>query len=68
MKLRTAYLIFSAALLFACKRDEDSYIVVHSDVDCDVPRVFQLRITVKNDGLADQRILPETPGTRVRSG
>jgi alpha-tubulin suppressor-like RCC1 family protein len=65
MKLWTACLVLSATSLLACERDGDSYIVVHSDVNCDVPRVFQLRITVKNNGLADRKTIPETPGAEL---
>jgi cysteine-rich repeat protein len=51
--------------LLSCQRDKDSYIVVHSDVSCDVPRVYQLRLTVSNDGRADQKTIPEVPGAEL---
>ncbi len=39
--------------------------MVHSDVSCDVPRVFQLRITVSSGGMADEKLVPETAGAEM---
>jgi len=60
-------LAISAALAFgaACSSTKDSYVVIHSDVNCDVPRVFQLRLTISNDGRSDQKSFPETPSTEL---
>jgi alpha-tubulin suppressor-like RCC1 family protein len=57
----------TAALLFsACNRSaKDSYVVIHSDVNCDVPRVFQLRVTISNGGVADQKLIPEIAGAEM---
>jgi cysteine-rich repeat protein len=60
---RAGRLVLSATILLsslaACRPAKDSYIVIHSDVDCDVPRIFQLRVTISNNGRSDQKTLPE---------
>ena len=56
----------AALLLLACRSsDKDTYVVIHSDVNCDVPRVFQLRITISSGGTADQKMVPETAGAEM---
>ncbi|HEX7505457.1 MAG TPA: hypothetical protein VF550_01715 [Polyangia bacterium] len=47
------------ALGASCSTAKDSYIIVHSDVNCDVPRVFQLRVTITNNGRSSQKTIPE---------
>lgn len=47
--------------LLACSNKGDSFVVVHADVDCDVPRVFQLRIVISNGSSADQACFPDAP-------
>jgi alpha-tubulin suppressor-like RCC1 family protein len=56
--MRTRRWAATAFLLVACHRDKDSYIVVHNDVNCDVPRVYQLRITITNNEVSDQKMIP----------
>ena len=59
-------LLAAAALVFlSCGSTKDSYVVIHSDVNCDVPRVFQLRVTIYNNGTADQKYIPETPSAEL---
>lgn len=66
MKLHSLCVATAALLLLACRSsDKDTYVVVHSDVSCDVPRVFQLRITVTNGGMVDQHTLPEVRGPEL---
>ena len=51
----------AAAVLWAlsCQSAKDSFVVLHSDVNCDVPRVYQLRVTVSSPGSAeDQKTIP----------
>ena len=51
----------ATALLWAlsCQPTKDSFVVLHSDVNCDVPRVYQLRVTVSSPGSAeDQKTIP----------
>ena len=43
----------------SCRPAKDSYIVIHSDVNCDVPRVFQLRVTITNSGRQEQKTFPQ---------
>jgi len=44
----------------SCQSEKDSYVVLHTDVNCDVPRVYQLRVTVINPGTPEfQKIVPE---------
>ncbi len=52
-------------LLASCRRDRDSYIVLHNDVNCDVPRVFQLLVTIQNSGVSDQKLIPAVPSTEL---
>jgi hypothetical protein len=65
MRLHPVPIATAALLLLSCNREQDSYIVIHSDVNCDVPRVFQLRVTITNDGVVDQKLLPETPSAEL---
>jgi len=57
---RTTFFIAVAALsALSCQGDKDSYVVLHSDVNCDVPRVYQLSVIVSNPGTAqDQKTVP----------
>jgi len=58
--------LLAVCLLFAtCNPPKDSYIVIHTDVDCDVPRVFQLRVTISNNQIADQKTIPEIASTEL---
>jgi alpha-tubulin suppressor-like RCC1 family protein len=65
MRFHPVLLATAALALLSCRPDKDSYVVVHSDVNCDVPRVFQLRVTITNNGVADQKILPETASAEL---
>ena len=59
-------LLATAALVFlSCSPEKDTYVVVHSDVNCDVPRVFQLRVTINNNGTSDQKTVPETASAEL---
>lgn len=49
----------------ACRRDKDTYVVLHNDVNCDVPRVFQLRVTVTHGAHSDQMLLPAVAGAEL---
>ena len=60
--LKLAVVLF---FLQSCGRDKDTYVVLHSDVNCDVPRVFQLRVTISYKGLTDQKFVPETVGVEL---
>jgi hypothetical protein len=51
--------------LVSCSSEKDSYVVIRSDVNCDVPRVFQLRVTITNNGTVDQKTLPETASAEL---
>jgi len=35
----------------SCRSNSETFIVLHTDVNCDVPRVYQLRVTISNNGL-----------------
>jgi alpha-tubulin suppressor-like RCC1 family protein len=65
MRLHPVLLTTAALALLSCGSAKDSYVVIHSDVSCDVPRVFQLRVTIYNDGTADQKYIPETPSAEL---
>jgi len=65
MRFHPFLLATAALVLQACGPQKDSYVVVHSDVNCDVPRVFQLRVTITNNGTADQKTLPETASAEL---
>jgi cysteine-rich repeat protein len=56
---RLAVCAVACASFLACQGDKDSYVVIHSDVNCDVPRVFQLRVTISNQGRSSQKTFPE---------
>jgi len=43
----------------SCSKSKDSYLVVHADVDCNVPRVFQMVVTISNGTSSDQKFFPE---------
>ena len=58
-------LAIATLMLHSCSPQKDSYVIVHSDVNCDVPRVFQLRVTIYNGGVADQKTLPETASAEL---
>ena len=65
MRLHPLLLATTAFVFLSCGSDKDSYVVIHNDVNCDVPRVFQLRVTVYNGGTADQKYIPETPSAEL---
>ena len=65
MRFHPALPATAALVVLSCSPAKDSYVVVHSDVNCDVPRVFQLRVTITNNGVADQKILPETASAEL---
>lgn len=65
MRFHPVLLATAALGLLSCRPEKDSYVVVHSDVNCDVPRVFQLRVTITNSGTADQKTLPETASAEL---
>jgi alpha-tubulin suppressor-like RCC1 family protein len=58
-------LLASLVSASSCQKQKDSFIVLHTDVNCDVPRVYQLRVTITNDGLADQKTVPETASAEL---
>lgn len=61
------YLTVTTALwALSCQPAKDSYVVLHSDVNCDVPRVYQLRVGISNPGTAqDQKLIPEVASTEL---
>jgi len=65
MRLHPAFVAATALALLSCSPAKDTYVVVHSDVNCDVPRVFQLRVTITNNGIMDQKFIPETVGAEL---
>ena len=65
MRFHPVLLATTALVLVSCSSAKDTYVVVHSDVNCDVPRVFQLRVTITNNGTADQKTLPETASAEL---
>ncbi len=66
MRVATSGACLGAALaLLSCHGDPDSYIVIHSDVNCDVPRVYQLQVTIDSNGLYDQKTIPPVPGAEL---
>jgi len=65
MRFHPLLLAATALVLQSCSPQKDSYVVVHSDVNCDVPRVYQLRVTIYNGGVADQKTLPETASAEL---
>ena len=60
---------FAAAVVLcalSCQPEKDSYVVLRTDVNCDVPRVYQLRVTVANPGTPEfQKIIPETASAEL---
>jgi cysteine-rich repeat protein len=66
MKLGSRSLLWGAVMCaLACSRTQDSYVVVHADVDCDVPRVFQMKVVVANSTKSDQTLFPEKPALEL---
>jgi alpha-tubulin suppressor-like RCC1 family protein len=68
MTCRRATFFTAAAVLWAlsCQPAKDSFVVLHSDVNCDVPRVYQLRITVSHPGSAeDQKTIPPVASSEL---
>src|SRR5664279_1351261 len=63
--IRRVLLLASLVGALSCQQQKDSFIILHTDVNCDVPRVYQLRITITNDGLADQKTVPETASAEL---
>jgi alpha-tubulin suppressor-like RCC1 family protein len=68
MILRPA--IFSTAAVvvcaLSCQSEKDSYVVLHTDVNCDVPRVYQLRVTVINPGTPEfQKVIPDAASAEL---
>ena len=60
------FLLATVALeLLSCSPAKDTYVVLHSDVNCDVPRVFQLLLNINNNGTSDQKTLPETASAEL---
>ena len=55
-------LLFFATLL-GCSGDKESFVVILADINCQVPRVYQLRVTVTNNNIPDQQFLPKTLGS-----
>jgi cysteine-rich repeat protein len=64
MICRLAPFALAATVLCACSQP-DSYIVVHSDVNCAVPPVFQLSVIVSNNGTGEQKFVPETASAEL---
>jgi alpha-tubulin suppressor-like RCC1 family protein len=68
MTSRLAISFMTAVVLCApsCQSEKDSYVVLHSDVNCDVPRVYQLRVTVTTQGAAQfGRIIPDVAAAEL---
>jgi alpha-tubulin suppressor-like RCC1 family protein len=66
MRRGSACVATATLLLLACRTgDKDTYVVLHSDVNCDVPRVFQLRVTISSGGMTDQKLVPDAPGPEM---
>ena len=61
MKWIGLVLVLGSAL--SCSKNKDSYLVVHTDVDCHVPAVFQLHVTISNGGSSDDKFFPENTPT-----
>jgi hypothetical protein len=62
MTSRLATLFTAAVVLCAlsCQPAKDAYVVLRTDVNCDVPRVYQMRVTVVNPGTPEfQKTIPE---------
>ena len=50
----------------SCQSEKDSYVVLHTDVNCDVPRVYQLRVTVINPGTPGfQKVIPDAASAEL---
>jgi alpha-tubulin suppressor-like RCC1 family protein len=50
----------------SCQPAKSSYVVLRTDVNCDVPRVYQLRVTVVNPGAPEfQKIIPEAASAEL---
>jgi len=62
-------ILFTAAVVacaLSCQPAKDSYVVLRTDVNCDVPRVYQLRVTVINPGTPEfQKIVPEAASAEL---
>ena len=65
MRFHPVLLATAALVLASCNPQKDTYVVVHSDVNCDVPRVFQLRVTITNNGTSDQKTFPEAASAEL---
>jgi alpha-tubulin suppressor-like RCC1 family protein len=68
MTSRLATLCTAAVVLCAlsCQPAKDSYVVLRTDVNCDVPRVYQLRVTVINPGTPEfQKVIPEAASAEL---
>jgi alpha-tubulin suppressor-like RCC1 family protein len=56
-------ILFTAVVVLctlSCQSEKDSYVVLHTDVNCDVPRIYQLRVTVINPGTPEfQKVIPD---------
>jgi len=61
--------LFTAAVVLctlSCQSGKDSYVVLHTDVNCDVPRVYQLRVTVINPGTPEfQKVIPDAASAEL---
>jgi hypothetical protein len=62
--------IFSTAALvvcaLSCQSEKDSYVVLHTDVNCNVPRVYQLQVTVINPGTPEfQKVVPDAASAEL---
>jgi len=68
MICRHPSLFMAASVLWvlSCQPAKDSFVVLHSDVNCDVPRVYQLRVTVSSPGSAeDQKTIPPVASSEL---
>ena len=68
MTSRLATLFTAAVVLCAlsCQPAKDSYVVLRTDVNCDVPRVYQLRVTVINPGTPEfQKVIPDAASAEL---
>jgi alpha-tubulin suppressor-like RCC1 family protein len=62
--------IFSTAAVvlcaLSCQSEKDSYVVLHTDVNCDVPRIYQLRVTISNPGTPEfQKVIPDAASAEL---
>jgi alpha-tubulin suppressor-like RCC1 family protein len=62
-------ILFTAVVVLctlSCQSEKDSYVVLHTDVNCDVPRIYQLRVTVINPGTPEfQKIIPDAASAEL---